>query len=282
MDYRKDIADKIKAESTSSANQRRDQRLSESNAKIKKYNEDLASNTEEQTQPQLKRSTATSSSADQRRDQRLAESSAKIKKYNESLSSDTQSPKTTGSSSTSSASNTMSSFGKSFSDARRAGASQFDYQGKKYAAVTKEEVDKSGSKNLTEYLNKNKSTAVADKGKTSPDDYSQLDTSVQRTPTAQGKTEPDDYSQLDSSVQKTEATAAPDSSDIFSTAKDYVKRTFGLRKGGMPDDVSIERARGVTPEQYAEENKTPHSKNKYKDGGDIHITKGHDYIKDLL
>jgi len=282
MGYRKDIADKIKAESTSSANQRRDQRLSESNAKIKKYNEDLANDTEEQTQPQLKRSTATSSSADQRRDQRLAESNAKIKKYNESLSSDTQSPKTIGSSSTSSASNTMSSFGKSFSDARRAGASQFDYQGKKYAAVTKEEVDKSGSKNLTEYLNKNKSTAVADKGKTGPDDYSQLDTSVQRTPTAQGKTEPDDYSQLDSSVQKTEATAAPDSSDIFSTAKDYVKRTFGLRKGGMPDDVSMERARGVTPEQYAEENKTPHSKNKYKDGGDIHITKGHDYIKDLL
>ena len=278
MGYRKDIADKIKA--TSSIDQRRDQRLAESNAKIKKYNEDLASDTEEQTQPQLKRSTATSSSADQRRDQRLAESNAKIKKYNESLSSDTQGPKTTGSSSTSSASNTMSSFGKSFSDARRAGASQFDYQGKKYAAVTKEEVDKSGSKNLTEYLNKNKSTAIADKGKTEPDDYSQLDTSVQRTPTAQGKTEPDDYSQLDSSVQKTEAAA--DSSDIFSTAKDYVKRTFGLRKGGMPDDVSMERARGVTPEQYAEENKTPHSKNKYKDGGDIHITKGHDYIKDLL
>ena len=278
MGYRKDIADKIKA--TSSIDQRRDQRLAESSAKIKKYNEDLASDTEEQTQPQLKRATATSSSADQRRDQRLAESSAKIKKYNESLSSDTQSPKTTGSSSTSSASNTMSSFGKSFSDARRAGASQFDYQGKKYAAVTKEEVDKSGSKNLTEYLNKNKSTAVADKGKTGPDDYSQLDTSVQRTPTAQGKTEPDDYSQLDSSVQKREAAA--DSSDIFSTAKDYVKRTFGLRKGGMPDDVFMERARGVTPEQYAEENKTPHSKNKYKDGGDIHITKGHDYIKDLL
>ena len=280
MGYRKDITDKIKAESTSSANQRRDQRLSESNAKIKKYNEDLANDTEEQTQPQLKRSTATSSSADQRRDQRLAESNAKIKKYNESLSSDTQGPKTTGSSSTSSASNTMSSFGKSFSDARRAGASQFDYQGKKYAAVTKEEVDKSGAKNLTEYLNKNKSTAIADKGKTEPDDYSQLDTSVQRTPTAQGKTEPDDYSQLDSSVQKTEAAA--DSSDIFSTARDYVKKTFGLKKGGMSDDVSMERARGVTPEQFAEEHKTPHSKNTYKDGGDIHITKGHDYIKDLL
>jgi hypothetical protein len=278
MDYRKDITNKIKA--TSSIDQRRDQRLAESNAKIKKYNEDLAKDTEEQTQPQLKRSTATSSSADQRRDQSLAESNAKIKKYNESLLSDTQGPKTTGSSSTNSASNTMSSFGKSFSDARRAGASQFDYQGKKYAAVTKEEVDKSGSKNLTEYLNKNKSTAIADKGKTAPDDYSQLDTSVQRTPTAQGKTEPDDYSQLDTSVQRAETAA--DSSDIFSTAKDYVKRTFGLRKGGMPDDVSMERARGVTPEQYTEENKTPHSKNKYKDGGDIHITKGHDYIKDLL
>ena len=188
--------------------------------------------------------------------------------------------KTESTTTPSSASNTMSSFGKAFSEAKKSGNKDFEYQGKKYAAVTKEEVDKSGAKNLTEYLNKNKSTAIADKGKTEPDDYSQLDTSVQRTPTAQGKTEPDDYSQLDSSVQKTEAAA--DSSDIFSTAKDYVKRTFGLRKGGMPDDVSMERARGVTPEQYAEEHKTPYSKNTYKDGGDIHITKGHDYIKDLL
>ena len=177
-------------------------------------------------------------------------------------------------------SKSTSGFGKAFSEARKAGNKDFEYQGKKYAAVTKEEVDKSGSKNLTEYLNKNKSTAIADKGKTEPDDYSQLDTSVQRTPTAQGKTEPDDYSQLDSSVQKTET--ATDSSDIFSTARDYVKKTFGLKKGGMSDDVSMERARGVTPEQFAEEHKTPHSKNTYKDGGDIHITKGHDYIKDLL
>jgi len=168
-----------------------------------------------------------------------------------------------------------SSFGKAFSEARKAGNKDFDYQGKKYAAVTKEEVDKSGSKNLTEYLNKNKSTLVADKGKTEPDDYSQLDTSVQRTATSTGKTEPDDYSQLDTSVQKT---STADSSDIFSS----VKKLIGLRKGGMSDDMSMERARGVTPEQFAEEHKTPHSKNKYKDGGDIHVTKGHDYIKDLL
>jgi len=193
------------------------------------------------------------------------------------------SAKTESTTTPSSASNTMSSFGKAFSDAKKAGNSEFEYQGKKYAAVTKDEVSKSGSKNLADYLNKNKSTAVADKGKTEPDDYSQLDSSVQRTATTQGKTEPDDYSQLDSSVQKTSTASAPeDSSDIFSTARDYVKKTFGLRKGGMPDDVSMERARGVTPEQFAEEHKTPHSKNKYKDGGDIHITKGHDYIKDLL
>jgi len=279
MRYRKEITDKIKAESTSSANQRRDQRLAESNAKIKKYNEDLANDTEEQTQPQLKKSTSTSSSADQRRDQRLAESNAKIKQYNESLSSDVQSPKattfSTSSSSSTPSSSSTSSFGKAFSEARKAGNKDFDYQGKKYAAVTKEEVDKSGSKNLTEYLNKNKSTSVADKGKTEPDDYSQLDTSVQRTATSTGKTEPDDYSQLDTSVQKT---STADSSDIFSS----VKKLIGLRKGGMSDDMSMERARGVTPEQFAEEHKTPHSKNKYKDGGDIHVTKGHDYIKDLL
>ena len=200
-----------------------------------------------------------------------------MRKTNMNSSSETSSTASTPSTSSKSeyGTKTTSGFGKAFSEARKAGNKDFDYQGKKYAAVTKEEVDKSGAKNLTEYLNKNKSTAIVNKGKTEPDDYSQLDSSVQRTSTSQGKTEPDDYSQLDSSVQKT---STADASDIFSG----VKKFLGLKKGGDAYDSSMDRARGVTPEQYAEERKTPHAKNKYKDGGDIHVTKGHDYIKDLL
>ena len=46
------------------------------------------------------------------------------------------------------------SFGEAFKAAKKAGVKEFDYNGKKYAAVTEDEVKKSGSKNLREYLNK--------------------------------------------------------------------------------------------------------------------------------
>ena len=46
------------------------------------------------------------------------------------------------------------SFGEAFKAAKKAGVKEFDYNGKKYAAVTLDEVKKSGSKNLREYLNK--------------------------------------------------------------------------------------------------------------------------------
>ena len=46
------------------------------------------------------------------------------------------------------------SFGEAFKAAKKAGVKEFDYNGKKYAAVTLDEVKKSGSKDLREYLNK--------------------------------------------------------------------------------------------------------------------------------
>jgi len=39
---------------------------------------------------------------------------------------------------------------------------------------------------------------------------------------------------------------------------------------------------GMSVEEYEHAQKNPHSRNSYKDGGDIHVTKGHDYIKDLI
>ena len=160
-------------------------------------------------------------------------------------------------------SKSTSGFGKAFSEARKAGNKDFEFEGKKYAAVTKEEVDKSGSKNLSQYLSKNKSTPEPDLTAARETDKSWSSGVNTQEPTGD--------------TTKT-AVASSDSSDIFSG----VKKMLGLKKGGMPEDISMERARGVTPEQFAEEHKIPHSKNTYKDGGDIHVTKGHDYIKDLL
>jgi hypothetical protein len=49
---------------------------------------------------------------------------------------------------------TSTTFKEAFAAARRAKKKEFTWNGKKYAAVTKTEVKKSGSKNLREYLNK--------------------------------------------------------------------------------------------------------------------------------
>lgn len=49
---------------------------------------------------------------------------------------------------------TSTTFKEAFAAARRAKKKEFTWKGKKYAAVTKTEVKKSGSKNLREYLNK--------------------------------------------------------------------------------------------------------------------------------
>jgi len=49
---------------------------------------------------------------------------------------------------------TSMTFKEAFAAARRAKKKEFTWKGKKYAAVTKTEVKKSGSKNLREYLNK--------------------------------------------------------------------------------------------------------------------------------
>jgi len=38
----------------------------------------------------------------------------------------------------------------------------------------------------------------------------------------------------------------------------------------------------MSVEDYAHAQKNPHAKKGYSDGGEIHITKGHDYIKDLI
>lgn len=197
-------------------------------------------------------------------------------------------PTPTASTSSPSTSSGSSDFSKAFAEARKSGASQFDYQGKKYAAVTKEEVDKSGSKNLAEYLNKNKSTSVASSSKSEPDDYSQLDSSVQKTASSRGVTPPDDYSQSDSSVQNTQV-ASSDSSNIFSGVKDYVSKTLGLREGGSPfemDDYHEARMhkelKGTSTEEHMAKESQPFKRGSREDGGDHHIVKGHDYIKDLL
>jgi len=39
---------------------------------------------------------------------------------------------------------------------------------------------------------------------------------------------------------------------------------------------------GRSPEDYKSFKETPYEKRSYKDGGDIHIEKGHNYIKDLI
>ena len=57
--------------------------------------------------------------------------------------------------------------------------------------------------------------------------------------------------------------------DKLGTETDY-EEVFKKAKGGM------------SVEEYAHAQKNPHSRNAYKDGGDIHVTKGHDYIKDLI
>lgn len=49
---------------------------------------------------------------------------------------------------------TSTTFKEAFAAARRAKKKEFTWKGKKYAAVTKTEVKKSGSKNLRDYLNK--------------------------------------------------------------------------------------------------------------------------------
>ena len=51
-------------------------------------------------------------------------------------------------------STTVSSFGAAFKKARKAGKSKFSWNGKSYSTATKDEVKKSGSKNLREHLNK--------------------------------------------------------------------------------------------------------------------------------
>ena len=50
----------------------------------------------------------------------------------------------------------------------------------------------------------------------------------------------------------------------------YSGEALNLKKGGM------------SVEDYAHAQKNPHAKKGYSDGGEIHITKGHDYIKDLI
>jgi len=50
----------------------------------------------------------------------------------------------------------------------------------------------------------------------------------------------------------------------------YSEEALNLKKGGM------------SVEDYAHAQKNPHAKKGYSDGGEIHITKGHDYIKDLI
>jgi hypothetical protein len=64
--------------------------------------------------------------------------------------SQTSSESTQGASSSSQS----SSFGAAFKKARKAGKSKFSWNGKSYSTVTKDEVKKSGSKNLREHLNK--------------------------------------------------------------------------------------------------------------------------------
>jgi hypothetical protein len=195
-------------------------------------------------------------------------------------------------------SKSTSGFGKAFAEARKAGNKDFEFEGKKYAAVTKDEVSKSGSKNLSEYLTKNKSTSEPDLTAARETDKSWSSGVNTQEPTG-------DTTKI--------AVAAPDSSDIFSG----VKRMLGLKKGGVSkmqeiesggkksadqdyeyghDNKMFDRAGteadyeevfkkakgGMSVEEYAHAQKNPHGKNKYKDGGDIHVTKGHDYIKDLL
>lgn len=67
------------------------------------------------------------------------------------------------------------SFKEAFAAARKAGNKEFTWKGKKYAAVTKTEVDKSGAKSLQEYLNKKAGKAAkgmyATKNRTGAHDY---------------------------------------------------------------------------------------------------------------
>jgi len=71
-------------------------------------------------------------------------------------------------------------------------------------------------------------------------------------------------------------TPSKGTSTIFGTPTEimdksnYSEEALNLKKGGM------------SVEDYAHAQKNPHAKKGYSDGGEIHITKGHDYIKDLI
>jgi len=71
-------------------------------------------------------------------------------------------------------------------------------------------------------------------------------------------------------------TPSKGTSTIFGTPAEimdksnYSGEALNLKKGGM------------SVEDYAHAQKNPHAKKGYSDGGEIHITKGHDYIKDLI
>jgi len=71
-------------------------------------------------------------------------------------------------------------------------------------------------------------------------------------------------------------TPSKGTSTIFGTPTEimdksnYSGEALNLKKGGM------------SVEDYAHAQKNPHAKKGYSDGGEIHITKGHDYIKDLI
>jgi len=95
-------------------------------------------------------------------------------------------------------------------------------------------------------------------------------------------------------------TPSKGTSTIFGTPTEimdksnYSGEALNLKKGGvskMQDKVGTEadyeevfkKAKGgMSVEDYAHSQKNPHAKKGYSDGGEIHITKGHDYIKDLL
>ena len=61
------------------------------------------------------------------------------------------------------------------------------------------------------------------------------------------------------------------------------ERPSSLKKMSDADMEDLERSiAGVSPEQYSINQSEPLSRGGYKDGGEIHVTKGHNYIKDLI
>ena len=61
------------------------------------------------------------------------------------------------------------------------------------------------------------------------------------------------------------------------------ERPSSLKKMSDADMEDLERSiAGVSPEQYSRNQSEPLSRGGYKDGGEIHVTKGHNYIKDLI